>query len=121
MQTVRIHTNPKTDLTEIYVGDSKLNQVTSASYYQDCSTAPCFEFETAGFPDIAINNADIQFQFTPQTIQEATKVLCHSLIKDATLYGAFCKSIESALKEIPTGTGLYDVAKSIADRIIGEE
>lgn len=121
MQTVRIHTNPETELTEIFLGDNKLNQVVSASYYQDASTAPCFEFETAGFPDIATDNADMQFRFTPQTIQEATKVLRHSLITDVNLYNAFLASIESVLKEIPTGTGLYDVAKAIADRIIGEE
>lgn len=121
MQTVRIHKNPETDLTEIFVGDNKLNRVVSASYYQDATSVPCFEFETVGFPDIAIDNADIRFQFTPQTIQEAAKTLRHSLITDATLYDAFCASIESALKEIPTGAGLYDVAKAIAERIIGEE
>lgn len=44
-----------------------------------------------------------------------------ALLSDEVLYSDFVASIESALKEIPAGTGLYDVAKSIADRIIGEE
>lgn len=121
MQTVKIHTNPETKLTEIFVGDNKLNKVVSAKYHQSAEEFPCFDFETRGFPDIAIDNADIQFQFTPQTIQEATKVLRHSLTTDATLYDAFCASIESALKEAAPSDSIETVAKSIADRIIGEE
>lgn len=89
-------------------------------YTQYAGEVPQCVLEMPCLPDLDIL-ANLQFQFTPKTIQEATKVLRHSLITDAVLYDAFRASIESALKEIPTGTGLYDVAKAIADRIIGEE
>lgn len=109
--------------THIYIDDTEVHGVKSLEYFGAAvDEVPCFKFEVVGMPEvIEIGQANIQFQFTPQTIQEATKVLRHSLIADATLYDAFCASIESALKEIPTGTGLYDIAKAIADRIIGEE
>lgn len=32
---------------------------------------------------------------------------------------AFVESVANALKEIPEGTGIYDVAQAVADRIIG--
>lgn len=43
------------------------------------------------------------------------------LTEDKVLYDAFVASIASALKEVPAGTGLYDVAQAVADRIIGRE
>lgn len=59
-----------------------------------------------------------------QTVQDNVSAIIHfreALLSDNVLYNAFLTSIESALKEIPAGTGLHDVAKAIADRIIGEE
>lgn len=58
------------------------------------------------------------------TVQENTELfrkLQSALIEDKVLYDAFVASIASALKEIPAGTGLYDVAQAAADRIIGTE
>ncbi len=58
-----------------------------------------------------------------QTTQDNIKAIIQfreALLSDNILYNAFLASIESALKEIPAGTGLYDVAKAVADRIIGE-
>lgn len=58
------------------------------------------------------------------TVQENTELfrnLQSALIEDKVLYDAFVASIESAIKEIPAGTGLYDVAQAVADRIIGTE
>lgn len=58
------------------------------------------------------------------TVQENTELfrkLQAALIEDEVLYNCFVESIASALKEVPTGTGLYDVAKAVADRIVGRE
>lgn len=52
---------------------------------------------------------------------ELFRKLQSALIEDKVLYNAFVASIESALREVPTGTGLYDVAQAVADRIIGRE
>lgn len=58
------------------------------------------------------------------TIQENTELflkLKSVLIEDKILYDAFVASIASALKEIPAETWIYDVAKAVADRIMGVE
>ena len=55
------------------------------------------------------------------TQQELINKLRNELLSDKELYNAFVASIESALKELPAGTGLYDVAQMVADRIIGRE
>lgn len=53
------------------------------------------------------------------TQQKPITELRNQLLYDKELYNAFVASIASALKEIPEGTGLYDVAEAVADRIIG--
>lgn len=58
------------------------------------------------------------------TVQENIELfrkMQSALIEDKVLYGAFVASIESAIKEVPAGTGLYDVAQMVANRIIGRE
>ena len=55
------------------------------------------------------------------TIQQAITVVRDELLKHGDLYDGFRASINSTLKEIPTGMGLYDVAEKILDGLIGEE
>lgn len=118
-----INENEKLTPTHIYIDDTEVHRVKSLEYFKVAvDEVPVFRFEVAGMPEVMeIGQADIQFQFTPHTIREAMSVLRHNLLADKELYNAFLASIESALKEVPAEMGLYDVAKSIADRIIGEE
>lgn len=55
------------------------------------------------------------------TVQQAITVVRDELLKHEDLYDGFRASINSTLKEIPTGMGLYDVAEKILDGLIGEE
>lgn len=106
--------------THAFIDDIEIsNKATGIRFEQNAGEVPTFTFETVGLPDIEIENADIRFRFTPETIEDAAKVIRHSLSTDRELYDAFVASISSALKEVPTGAGLYDAAKSVADRIIG--
>jgi len=108
--------------THAFIDDIEIsNKATSIQFEQNAGEVPIFTFETIGLPDIEIDNADVRFRFTPETVTDAIKVLRRSLIADKELYNAFVASIVSALKEIPAGTGLYDVAEAVADRIIGRE
>lgn len=52
-------------------------------------------------------------------IRKIVSELRQELLSDKELYNALVTCISSALKEIPTGTGLYDVAEVVANRIIG--
>lgn len=54
-------------------------------------------------------------------IRKIVSELRQELLLDKDLYNALVASIASVLKEIPAGTGLYDVAEAVADRIIGRE
>lgn len=58
---------------------------------------------------------------TAQENTELFRKLQSALTGDKVLYDAFVASTASALKEVPTGTRLYDVARVVADRIIGIE
>lgn len=55
------------------------------------------------------------------TQKEIITELRNQLLHDKELYNSLVASISSALKEIPAGTGLYNVAEAVADRIIGKE
>ncbi len=57
----------------------------------------------------------------PGDIQNAVRSIVNHYKSDSDFRNAFLASIESALKEIPQETELYDVSKAVADRIIGEE
>lgn len=107
--------------THIYIDDTEINGVKSLEYFGAAvDEVPVFKFEVAGMPEvIEIGQANIQFQFTPQTVKEASNVIRHNLLADEFLYSSLAASIYSALKEIPAGAGLCDIAKLIADRIIG--
>lgn len=121
MQTVKIQSIDNTIATRVFIGQNHIKDVTSVSFEQSAGELPVFTFETRDYPDIEIENAEILFRFAPETIENAAKVLIHSFDTDKNLYDAFVASIESALKEIPAGTGMYDMAEAVADRIIGKE
>ena len=57
----------------------------------------------------------------PDDIQNAVRLVANYYKKNKDFRNAFIASIASSLKEITSGTGLYDVAKKVAERIIGEE
>lgn len=69
-------------------------------------------------------NKDDVCEFQTEKVKDfqevASKFRCR-LLYDDELYKALVASIASALKEVPAGTGLYDAAKAVADRIIGKE
>lgn len=59
-----------------------------------------------------------------QTVQDNIKIITQfreALLSEKVLYNAFTTSIESALKEISPNDSIESIAKTVADRIIGEE
>lgn len=120
MQKVKIQST-ENSYTKIFLGDSELKRVRSVEFNQSVDMAPTFTFETLGLPNIEIDNPDIRFRFTPETVTDAVKVLRHSLLTDKELYNALAASIESAIKELPPRIDRERVARRIANRIIGRE
>lgn len=121
MQTVKIQSVDNTIATRVFIGDNHIEGVTNVSFEQSAGELPVFTFETHNYPNIEIDNPDIRFRFTTETITDSVKVLRHSIITDKVLYDAFVASIESATKELPPHIDRECAARRIADRIIGRE
>lgn len=97
--------------------DDKSIGAVSVKFSQSVDTVPTFEIELNGFPDIEAL-ADIQFQFTPKTVEEAKRVLRHSFTKDNEFYSDLSISIAGKLKEFSQEFTLDDLTKEIMDCII---
>ena len=108
--------------THAFIDDVKISdKATSIHFEQNAGEVPIFTFETVNLPNIEIENADIRFRFTPETIEDSVKVIRHSFLTDKILYDAFVASIESAIKELPLCIDGECAAGRIADRIIGRD
>lgn len=62
--------------TEYYINDKKIDRVKAVDFRVAVDEVPTFTFETIGSPDIDMPG-DIRFSFTPQTIEEARKIIEH--------------------------------------------
>lgn len=124
MQTVKIQSIDNTIFSRVFLGDKKLEGVREVTFNQSVETIPCFTFETIGLPDIEIDNADIRFRFTPETIYDSVKVICHTYEIDNDFSNAFIASIESAIRDngvVCDTSDQHELALEIANRIIGVE
>lgn len=108
--------------THAFIDDVEISDKATSIYFeQNAGEVPIFTFETVNLPNIEIENANIRFRFTPETIEDSMKVIRHSLLADKVLYNALAASIESAIKEFPPHIDRECAARRIADRIIGRE
>lgn len=106
--------------TECYIGGQKIGNVKGIDFRVAVDEVPVFTFETLGLPDIDMSG-DAYFGFTPETVQQAAVVMQNEFISNSENYKGLVASIASVLRDIPADMKLYDVAKQIADRIIGIE
>lgn len=112
---------PHGTMTEI--DGAPLKGVVSIDYHVSLEEVPTFVFKTYGIPDIEVEGK-CDFAFTVETIQEAKRVLSHSLQTNRELYDEFVSDIESAMQEstvVWEEWEYHETAKLIADRIIGNE
>lgn len=96
----------------------------SVHYYADTEMIPTCTVELLTLGDIEVNHADILFRFTPDTVEDAVKILRHELLKHGELYDSFVASIESSVKDqflVLPFQPTREVAEKILDRVIGEE
>lgn len=64
--------------TEYYINEKKIPNVKAVDFRVAVDEVPTFTFETIGLPEIDMPG-DIQFSFTPQTIEEAKKIIEHGM------------------------------------------
>lgn len=106
--------------TKVYIDDKQIKKVTGIDFHVGVNELPNFTFNTIGLPNIdSIGN--INFAFTPETVQEAVIVLRNELLKHGDLYDGFLASVVSAIKDSEDGILVYDLAEHILKRIVGDE
>ena len=92
--------NPNGDWrgTECYIDGNKIQNVRSVDFRVAVDEVPQFTFETLGLPEIDMAG-DVQFSFTPETVQQAAVVLRNELSKRGDLYDVFLSSMRSAIDD----------------------
>ena len=121
--TVKADYENKNTNPQVTIDENKLPFVKSVKFDVSTETIPTFTFETIGIPYIDMQGR-CDFRFSVDTIQQACKVLTHTLQTNEEFYNAFVASIESGLREstiVWEEWEYTEIAKKIADRIIGLE
>ena len=106
--------------TECYIDGNKVKGVKSVDFRVAVDEVPQFTFETLGLPEICMAG-DVQFRFTPETVQQAAVVLMNELKTNFESMDALIASIESAIDDAPETTWRHDLSILIAHRIVGME
>lgn len=96
LQRVRIVSDNDSLRTRCFVGENELHGVRGVDFKQTAGEVPQFEFDVFGLPDIEAFG-DVQFSFTPETVQQAAVVLRNELLKRGVLYDSFLASMRSAI------------------------
>lgn len=104
----------------VFVDGKKVDRVRTIDFCVDVYSAPEVNIEIVGGIDFE-GMADIHFDYSPYTVEEACKILRDELLKHEDLYRAFSASIYTALKELPKETWIDEIPEIILNRIIGEK
>lgn len=104
----------------VFVDGKKVDRVRTIDFCVDVYSAPEVNVEIVGGIDFE-GMADIHFDYSPYTVEEACKILRDELLKHEDLYRAFSASIYTALKELPEETWIDEIPEIILNRIIGEK
>ena len=134
MQRVKV-VNPNESWlgTEYYIDGKKISNVRSVDFRVAVDEVPHFTFEILGLPEIDMAG-DIQFSFTPETVQQAAVVLINELSKRGDLYDVFLASMRSAIDDDFWNTrekcgndldigedDFHEVAELMLNRLVGLE
>ena len=106
--------------TECYIDGNKVKGVRSVDFQVAVDEVPKFTFETLGLPEICMAG-DVQFRFTPETVQQAAVVLMNEFKTNFESMDALIASIESAIDDAPETISRNELSKLIAKRIVGLE
>lgn len=98
--------------TEYYIDGKKIQNVRSVDFRVAVDEVPKFTFETIGLPEIDMPG-DIQFRFTPETVQQAAFVLQNEFQNNMASRFALYDSVRSVLDE-------NDIDKSITKMLAVE-
>lgn len=124
MHTVKIRNDSGKVIPTTYISiDGVPIRCRSVDYHADVDSVPEFTLGLAALTDIEVNDADIRFRFTPETVTDAVKVLRNALLTDKELWDGFIASISSAIDDMEKHKIGESVspAEYILDRLVGVE
>lgn len=107
--------------TQYEIDGKKIDGVMSVDFHVAVDEIPQFIFEMIGEPDIEMVG-DIQFQFTPQTVQEAAAVIRKEFCYSSDCFKAMAASVEERLRmHIADQTDAFRkaLAEDITKQILG--
>ena len=108
--------------SSVYLDGKKINGVISIDYNYSVDTLPVVTLDIAR--NCIINQAaDVEFDYSPDSVKEACTILREELMKHGEIYRGFCASIKSALNDSPEAVFANDdeMAELIVRRIIGDD
>ena len=108
-----------TGIHRVYQDGNEIKRVVEANFNISADSFPEVNITIGGGCDFE-GMADVRFDYSPQTVKEACKILREELLKHGDLYRAFSASIYSALKDISEDTEIDKMPEIILNRIIGE-
>lgn len=125
LASVKIEQNAeKHPYFRVYKDGKEITRVRHVDANFDVDEIPTVNVEIAGGLDFE-GTADIHFDYSPQTVKEACKIIRDELFRHGDLYMAFLASIESSLREQKVNALPFqperDIADKILQRIIGED
>lgn len=110
--------------TQCFIGGTEINCVRSADFHVAVDELPTSVFELMALPDIEMES-EVKFSYTPQSVEDAVRILRHELLTHGEVYNGFKASLKTAIEKYCT-CGLpfepeEETAGKILDFMIGEE
>ena len=104
---------------KIYVNDEEISNVVSIEYTAEVASVPrvILELNASGLQA----PAQAMLSYTPETLQEATKILSSEYLTNAYFRASVVSSVKSVLNERWTGGSSDSLAERISDRVFGLE
>lgn len=105
--------------TQCEIDGKQMEDVKRVNFNVAVDEMPCFTFEMYGMPEIEMEG-DIRFQFTPETVRDAAKVIRNEFRPGTEYYAAMVVSVENRLKwHIRDDRERRTVAEGIVKQILG--
>lgn len=110
--------------TQYFVDGTEINRVISADFHVAVDELPTSVFELMALPDIEMES-EVKFSYTPQSIEDAVRILRRELLTHGEVYNGFKASLKSALEHYNYCGLPFEPEEEIAEKIlnfmIGEE
>lgn len=104
--------------TQCFIGGTKINCVRSADFHVAVDELPTSVFELMALPDIEMES-EVKFSYTPQSVEDAVRILRHELLTHGEVYNGFKASLKTAIEKYCTCGLPFEPEEETAGKILG--